>query len=86
MKQSISPMTFFAIVAVFVVLAGALVTWIWTRPSSTVEASGDGVPRSKQAGGASGSNAKGDHGGPNQDQQQQIQEWKKSHPDASTKY
>ncbi len=86
MSQSISPRMFFAIIAVLVLLAGGVMTWVWSRPSSSAVTSGDDTPTSKEAGSAARDTAKYEHGGPTPEQRQQIQEWKNSHPNATTKY
>ncbi len=80
MKQSVSPQVFFVVTAVMVVLVGVLVVWVWNRPSSVPEPPGPGGSRVGKP------NPMSEHGGPTPEQRKQIEEWKKTHPNATTRY
>jgi hypothetical protein len=88
MKQNLDPRVVFSVIAVLVVVLGVMVIWIWGRPSAA-EGSGGPVASTASSANASSSGAmhgKVDHGGPSEAQKQDIQEWKKAHPEATTRY
>lgn len=78
MKQSVSPKIFVAVIAVAVVIIGGLLAQTWRSPTAVAA-----HPYSRAETDAAMKQA---HGGPTPDERLQIQEWKKTHPGASTKY
>jgi len=76
-NQNVSPKMFIGIVAAVVLIAVAVMWWVWRAPSAPVShASPEEVRKAM---------ATMQHG-PNADELKQIQEWKKTHPGATTKY
>jgi len=90
MKQSVSPRTFAVVIGVLIACVAVFAAWVWNRPSATADATSGGPAKSMEAMGNSGASerarAQADHGGPSQDQMNEIREWKKNHPGATTKY
>jgi|SwirhirootsSR2_FD_contig_41_2127466_length_370_multi_1_in_0_out_0_1 hypothetical protein len=84
MKQNINPGVFIAIVVAVVAIATAVCFSVFRAPAAAVaapEAGAQAVPGK----GASAA-MKSPHGGPSESQAAQIQEWKKAHPEAYTRY
>jgi len=78
MKQSIHPVAVVVIVVAVVMVVAGLAVSVWQAPSVT------GIkPVSRAEVNAAMRDA---HAGPTAEQRQQIQEWKKAHPGAYTKY
>jgi len=83
-KQGIHPGVFIAVIAVAVVIAAIACISILRAPPAAVAQTERGE---RATSGAEASAAmKAAHGGPTEAQREQIQEWKKSHPDAYTRY
>ena len=84
MKQNVNSKVFIAIVAVVVVVATIISVAVFRAPPTAV------TPTQAGEQGLTGAKAnaamKEAHGGPTESERQQIQEWKKSHPDASTRF
>jgi hypothetical protein len=74
----ISTRAFIAAITVVVVIVAVAAVWVWRAPSVSV-----GQPPSRAEVNAA---MKDSHGQPTPDQTKQIQEWKKTHPGAYTKY
>lgn len=75
-RQGLDPKILIAIVSV-VVLVLVVVGWeVWHGSAGSAAASG-GKPAKPVA---------AEHGAPNADQMKQIQEWKKTHPGAYTRF
>lgn len=93
MKQPINSSVFIGIVTAFVVIAAAIVVWVWRAPpsalapsSSEASASSSGSPGGKAERSAAIMAAmKAAHSGPTPSERQQLEEWKSTHPDGYTK-
>ncbi len=93
MRQNASPKLAAAVIGVVVLIAAAAVMWAWRAPSVTGTTTENTGPGPANATNVDGSKKTGPrftneqvHGGPSPEQLQQIQEWKKAHPGATTKY
>jgi len=92
-KQSINSGVFIAVIAAFVVIAAAIIVWVWRAPASTVTptspeasaASADGSGGKAQKAAAIMADMKAAHSGPTPSERQKIEEWKTAHPDGYTK-
>jgi len=83
-KQNVHPGVFAAVIAVVVAIAAVICFSVFRTPAAEVaKPEAGGQPTS---GAALNAAMKDAHGGPTQTQRQQIQEWKKAHPDAYTRY
>ena len=78
MKQSISPWVFVAVIVIVLVVAAVSGWAVWKAPTGSA---GPPVSRAEV-----NKAMKESHSGPTQSELQQIQEWKKSHPGAYSKY
>jgi hypothetical protein len=90
-RQKANPVVAATIIGVVVLIAAVAVLWAWRAPSVQVDTSqrtGPGGTTQAGASGKSGPRFTNDqvHGTPTSDQMAQIQEWKKTHPGASTRY
>jgi len=75
-RQGLDPKIVIAIVAL-VVLVLAVVGWeVWHSPSANSAGGGTGPSKA----------AKMEHGAPDANQMKQIQDWKKQHPGAYTRF
>ncbi len=86
MKKDVSPSVFIGIVATIVVVVAAICVWVFRAPSAAPAASGAGATTAGAANRQRVDAEMKEAHGPTQDQMKQIEEWKKSHPGASTKY
>ena len=78
MKQNINPSVVALIIGLVVVCVAVGAFWVWRAPSTSVENNMTKAEINAQM--------KASHSGPTADEQKQIQEWKKTHPGAYTKY
>jgi predicted negative regulator of RcsB-dependent stress response len=77
-RQGLDPKIVIAIISV-VVLVLVVVFWeVWHSSAAGSATSTSGAAAAKPA--------KMEHGAPNADQMKQIQEWKKTHPNAYTRF
>jgi hypothetical protein len=76
--KNINTKAFLAAIAAVVMIVAVAVVWVWRAPSVSV-----GQPPSRAEVNAA---MKDSHSQPTPDQMKQIQEWKKTHPGAYTKY
>jgi len=94
-KNPVSPGVFIGVIAALVVIAAAVMFWVWRSPSAPVaqgaseessSASAGGGPQG-QAGRAASMMAdmKAAHQGPTSSERQAKEEWKKTHPDGYTR-
>jgi len=74
-KQNVSTRVFISMIVVALVIAGVVMWQLYSAPSAPAAAAG--TRNAKQV---------HDPGIPTTDQMKQIQEWKKTHPGASTRY
>jgi len=75
-KQNVSPRLFIGVVAAAFLLAAAALWWNYNGPSAQANV-GDPTTMKKMPAMA---------GGPNVEALKEIQDWKKAHPGASTRY
>jgi len=84
LKQNIKPGVFVAVVVAVVAAAAIACVFVFRTPAAEVARPESGAQAA--SGASANAKMKADHGGPTADQRQQIQEWKKTHPDAYTRY
>ena len=76
MKQTVNAGAFVVIIGVVILVVAVAAMWVWRGPSATVD------PNAKKG----PPDLRNEQHGPGTDEVRQIQEWKKTHPDAATKY
>ena len=94
MKNPVSPGVFIGVIAAIVVIAAAVMFWVWRSPSAPVAQSASAEESSSAAGGTGGkagraaaimADMKAAHQGPSAAEREAKEEWKKTHPDGYTR-
>jgi len=93
-KNPVSPGVFIGAIAALVVIAAAVMFWVWRAPSVPVAQSASAEESSSAAGGSGGkagraaaimADMKAAHQGPSAEERQAKEEWKRAHPDGYTR-
>jgi hypothetical protein len=75
-RQGLDPKLVVGIISVVVLILVGVFWEIWHSSAGSAAATGTGPVKAAQM----------EHGAPSADQMKQIQEWKRTHPGASTRY